>query len=542
MSRSISRDEFVRNLSEGNLLSRDDLRKTLDELAGESSNADCGALAEHLVRTGRLTTYQAAAVLRNRVDELRIGNYIVLDRLGCGGMGTVYKARHRRMQRVVALKVLAQEPGRPSSFAHRFQREVETIAQLSHPNVVMAFDADEDQAGPYLVMEFVDGRDLGSEVEQGGPLSLADALACVLQAARGLDYAHGQRVVHRDVKPSNLLRSTSGLVKVADLGLARLISSEETANRAGLTQAGGIVGTIDFMAPEQALDPTTVDHRADVYSLGCTLHYLLSGRAPYSAASLMALLLKHREASIPPLVDARPDAPAELEVIFQRMVAKNPSDRYSTMAEVVQALEALRHVIPLSEARPDAWRIAQTDTLLTEETLAIDPDEPLPPFDLSLAGPQTLHGSPLSSSEVRRSADMTVVFVECSRPQASIIRSYLEQLGIEKIHSAGSGQQALEIARREGAHVLLSAMHLSDMTGLELAHALHADPRCADVGFVLASSEADGWDPGTELNSSRMVMLAKPFDLPRLARSLAQAIGSAPEDLLSACASPPGVE
>src|SRR5262249_30158193 len=203
------------------------------------------------------------------------------------------------------------------------------------PNIVMAYDADEDEDGPFLVMEFVNGRDLSSEVERGGPLSPADAVDCAQQAARGLECAHAQGIVHRDVKPGNLLRDAAWVVKVADVGVAGLTAPGGSAGTSSLTQAGGVVGTLDYMAPEQALDSTAIDERVDVYSLGCTLYFLLTGRPPYAAGSVMALLLKHRDAPIPSLTAARPDVPPDLDALFRRMVAKNPDGRPAGMAEVV---------------------------------------------------------------------------------------------------------------------------------------------------------------------------------------------------------------
>ena len=221
MSETISCAEFVRTVTESEILCRRTCApRSKGRVARPPSPTPLHSPAASCA--GQLTVFQADALLAGRLPELCIGNYIVLDRLGAGGMGTVFKARHRRMKRIVALKILSRESAGQSSFAQRFQREVETIAQLTHPNIVMAFDADEAQSGLYLVMEFVDGRDLGSEVAAGGPLSTADATDCTLQAARGLAYAHHHGVVHRDVKPANLLRDAAGLVKVADLGLARL--------------------------------------------------------------------------------------------------------------------------------------------------------------------------------------------------------------------------------------------------------------------------------------------------------------------------------
>src|SRR4029079_18569701 len=246
-------------------------------------------------------------------DSLQIGNYDIIDRLGAGGMGTVFKARHRRMKRGVALKVLAANLSKNPLFVKRFQREVETIASLGHPNVVMAYDADEAEAGHFLVMEFVNGRDLAVCVEREGPFSAPHAVNCILQAARGLAYAHTQGIIHRDIKPHNLLRDENNVVKVTDLGLARMNYGDEgPATGAEVTMAGGVIGTADYMPPEQAVDSTTIDHRADIYSLGCTLYYLLTGQVPYTGPTIMAVILKHRDAAIPALRVARPESPAEL--------------------------------------------------------------------------------------------------------------------------------------------------------------------------------------------------------------------------------------
>jgi phosphate ABC transporter phosphate-binding protein len=289
---------------------------------------------------------------------LRIGGYEVLDLLGKGAMGTVYKARHLTMKRVTAVKVLSPEVAKEATFAQRFQREVETLAQLSHPNIVMAFDAGESSAGPFLAMEFIQGRDLASEVKAGGPLSVADALNCISQAARGLEYAHQQGLIHRDIKPSNLMRDVRGVVKVADLGLARINNPQASAAESGLTQAGWILGTVDYIAPEQAVDSTTVDHRVDIYSLGCTLFYLLTGRPMYSGTSQMGLLLQHRDAPPPALPQARPDVQETVNRIYLRMVAKNRHDRYGSMSDLILALEEVRGSSSgqfASTPRPSPW-------------------------------------------------------------------------------------------------------------------------------------------------------------------------------------------
>jgi serine/threonine protein kinase len=516
MPEIIRRAEFVRNLGESGLFSDDDLRRALAVADADPTSSDTDGLAEHLIRSGHLTTFQADAVLRRRFDELRVGNYDVLERLGAGGMGTVYKARHRRMKRVVALKVLAAEPARKASFAPRFQREVETIAKLTHPNIVMAFDADESDAGPFLVMEFVDGRDLGVTVQERGPLALADAIDAILQAARGLEYAHQRGFIHRDVKPANLLRDASGLTKVADLGLARLDEAEGADAVGGLTLAGNVVGTAEFMPPEQAVDSSAVDPRADIYALGCTLYYLVTGRAPYRATSLMGLLLAHRDAPIPALRAARPDAPEALETLFQRMVAKKAGDRLPTMTAVIAALEDIQEAI-LRHAPETSGFAATTE---------FAPDRTYTPTATWPGAPLSGIGAVPSSSEVRRVADLAVVLVEPSRTQAGIIRTFLEQLGIAQIHATGSGAEALAVVKSERADVLLSAMHLSDMTGLDLARTLRGDPECRRVGFVLASSASEGGRSDADL-IAHLAILPKPFDLRTLARALAEAAGLA---------------
>src|SRR6516225_9354877 len=191
MSTKLSRAEFIQNLSDSGLFTPQEVHRALDTVS-ELQAADGEAVARQLVDAGTLTSFQAEAVCERRFDGLVVGNYQVLDRLGQGGMGTVYKARHRRMRRVVAIKILSREVAKSENFIKRFQREVEAVARLSHPNIVMAHDADEAEVGHFLVMEFVNGRDLASEVHERGPLPLDEAVDCVLQAARALEYAHGQ--------------------------------------------------------------------------------------------------------------------------------------------------------------------------------------------------------------------------------------------------------------------------------------------------------------------------------------------------------------
>lgn len=282
-----------------------------------------------------------------------------------GGMGQVYKAEHRRMGRIVAVKILPSRAiGSPESI-RRFQREVRAAAKLIHPNIVTAFDAGEAEGIHYLVMEFVDGRDLATLVKESGGLPMHQAVACVLQAARGLEYAHGEGVVHRDIKPANLLLDKRGTVKILDMGLARLEEAYGPDNASGpgrLTCSGQMMGTCDYMAPEQAMNTHKADRRADIYSLGCTMYRLLTGKPPYEGKTVVEILLAHRERPIPLLRPIRPEIPPALEAICQKMMAKQPEDRYSSMTEVVEAIQACVPASPATPANMD-WDALQGPAL-----------------------------------------------------------------------------------------------------------------------------------------------------------------------------------
>jgi serine/threonine protein kinase/DNA-binding NarL/FixJ family response regulator len=528
MVKRLSRGEFLQNLSESGLFSPEEIHTTL-AASPASQAADGEAVAQHLVASGKLTPYQAAAVGERRFAELVLGNYQILERIGAGGMGTVYKARHRRMKRVVALKVLSASVSQTAKFIQRFQREVEAVAQLSHPNIVMAYDAGEGELGHFLVMEFVNGRDLGREVDKRGPLPVGEAVACVIQAARGLGHAHGQGIIHRDVKPANLLRDVSGVVKVADLGLARFNDplGQPAEGKGGLTQAGAVMGTVDFMPPEQALGLLTLDHRADVYSLGSTLYYLLTGRAPYEGPTIMATLLMHRDAPIPSLCAARPELPAALEAVFQRMVAKKPEERFASMTDVAQALEAVAPAPEFEAKQPVAPAAPQGKAQPPTVDIAEGTPDTLPAPSPAAAPQPTIDASP---SPPAGTGAATVLLVEPSRTQAFIIRKYLQELGFQDVLTAPSGEKALAIARGGPLAAVISAMHLADMTGVQLAEKMREPGPLAAVGFVLITSEADAEAANRVSQAGHAVQLPKPFDRDGLARALAAAVGGSPGD------------
>lgn len=498
--------QLVENVAASGLIAEDELA-SLAALA----NGNPSELLNLLSVNGQLTSFQQAALNEGRGSSLRIGNYDVLDRLGAGGMGTVFKARHRRMKRIVALKVLAANLSQNPLFVKRFQREVETIAALGHPNVVMAYDADEAEVGHFLVMEFVNGLDLAACVERHGPFSMARAVDCILQAARGLAYAHSQGIIHRDVKPHNLLLDENGSIKVTDLGLARLNhGTEGAAAGADVTMAGGVIGTADYMPPEQAVDSTTIDHRADIYSLGCTLHYLLTGQPPYSGATIISLLLKHRDAEIPQLIAARPDTPPQLDDLFRRMLSKTPETRVQQMSDVVSELESIAATLP-REIGPG----------LAATTLEL-------PSGLPTVSASTLDlsRSPESTQAFSTSAlPMTVLIVEPSRVQASIIKGYLDSTSIAVVGSAPTGKAAIEAVRSLRPQVVISAMHLADINGVDLAQQIRTEIKVNAPGFVLITSEAE--DNSAALHKlNRVLLLPKPFTAEQMIQALDKVTGA----------------
>jgi serine/threonine protein kinase len=301
-------------------------------------------LARELVRDEKLTPYQLEAILAGKAALLALGEYVILGRIGEGGMGEVFKAIHRRLKRLAAVKMLRPDTLKSAAAVQRFYQEAKVAALLSHPNIVATYDASEQDGVPYLVMEYVEGCDLATLIKRYGSIALCRALDYVLQAARGLEYAHHRNVLHRDVKPANLLLATDGTVKISDMGLARIIEEEMAGPRQTLaqrlTRQGQMLGTVDYISPEQAVDTRHVDHRADIYSLGCTLCTILTGKPLYEGDTPMAKLLAHCEGPGVSLRDRLPDVPEQLDEVFMKMVAKQVADRYQTMTEVIEHLQA----------------------------------------------------------------------------------------------------------------------------------------------------------------------------------------------------------
>jgi hypothetical protein len=287
-----------------------------------------------LIRREVLTAYQARMILAGRAAELTIGRYALLDELGGGGMGQVFKARDTAMDRLVALKVIRPDLLAGPSAVLRFQQEVKAAARLAHPNIVRAYDAGTSDGRHYLVTELVVGSDLGRELARRGALPPGEACEFARQAALGLQHAYEHGLTHRDVKPSNLLLSAADrVVKVTDFGLARLGDAG-----GGLTAAGSVFGTPDYIAPEQASSATAADIRSDVYSLGCTLYHFMTGEVPFPGDTAMAKLVAHATQEPLSLDDSCPGVNPALAAVVRRMMAKNPADRYATPRDAADAL------------------------------------------------------------------------------------------------------------------------------------------------------------------------------------------------------------
>lgn len=338
----ISTAQFLTHIAESGIFSEEEMGRIMKNVPPDAMNEDCDMLAEHLVQKKQLTTFQAAVLRQEHPGGLVIREYVILDQLGRGGMATVFKARNSQKNQLAAVKVQLPESLDDPESVYRFEREVSASAKVNHPNIVRAYDTFNEEGIRYLVMEFVDGMTLAQAVRKRGPLPVVTALSYILQAAQGLEHAHDRYIVHRDVKPENLLVDSAGMVKILDLGLARFNYAtsgfERTSSEDRLTQAGVVLGTIDYISPEQSNDPRMADNKSDIYSLGCTLYYLLAGKPPYPRETTVAVLMAHCNETTPNLRNLRDDVSPEVQGIYEKMVEKNPKDRYQNMGEVVAAV------------------------------------------------------------------------------------------------------------------------------------------------------------------------------------------------------------
>jgi serine/threonine-protein kinase len=372
-----------------------------DELCALAESADDPqTMARELVKRAWLTPHQANRLIQGNGHELRLGPYVLLERLGEGGMGQVFKARHARLGRVVALKLVRKDRLASAEAVQRFRREIRAAAQLKHPNIVHAYDADEIDGTHFLVMEYVAGTDLARRMREDGSLPIAHACEYIRQAALGLQHAHERGMVHRDIKPANLLVTGSplvadgrqdgasssaldnlppGTVKILDMGLALLAPLHAVSDGTStVTQEGTMMGTPDYMAPEQAVDSHAVDLRTDLYSLGCTFYLLLTGRVPFPGGSLGEKLMKHQLREPRPVEELRPEVSSEVAALVRKLMAKRPEDRIQTAGDLATALTALGTLGDgaLSTQSLDATRVVERSATAPAEAVRARNDQP----------------------------------------------------------------------------------------------------------------------------------------------------------------------
>ena len=343
MSTQLNVESFIAVLKKSRLVEPERIQRLLRETSSSGPNPETAAqLADRLVEENTLTRWQADKLVQGKHRGYFLGKYKLLSLLGKGGMSSVYMAEHLLMRRRCAIKVLPAKRVDDSSYLERFHREAQAAAALDHPNIVRAYDVDHQDDGDreihFIVMEYVDGTSLQDLVPSKGLSSFLDAAEYARQAALGLQHAHENGMIHRDIKPGNLLVDRNGVVRILDLGLARFFLVDEGEEALTLRHDERVLGTADYLAPEQALDSHRVDARADLYSLGCTLYFMVTGQPPFTEGSLAQRLLAHQVKTPPTAESLRPDLPVSLAVIIRKMMAKNPSDRFLTAAETEAAL------------------------------------------------------------------------------------------------------------------------------------------------------------------------------------------------------------
>jgi len=447
---------------------------------------DTQILLARLVDHNLLTEYQAARVEAGTTFGLMLGSYRVLDRLGVGGMGVVFRAEHVRMRRHVAVKVLPLGPDQDQRILRRFLTEIRAIAQLQHPNIVAAFDAGEigspDANTPVLhffVMEYVPGQDLEEYIQDNGPQSPAKACDLMHQVASALAEAHNHNLVHRDIKPSNIRVTPEGQAKLLDFGLARHFHT-------GVTEPGVLLGTVDYMAPEQVQDAHGVDIRADLYALGGTLYWCLTGQPPFPSSGNIVRELTARVNQEPPSVRAkRPDVPEELDAVIRRLMALSPEDRYATPQAVMGAL--------LPFLRPDL-----RDHLL-----------------LPLGGPGTdRHLTELEGTAASTNARRILV-VDDQREIRAFCRCVLQAEGF-LCDEAEGGLAALEAANANAYDLIVLDIDMPDMQGTEVCRRLRENPPSPHLKVLMVSGSNNVDTMAKMLLAGADDFVTKPFSVVQL--------------------------
>jgi serine/threonine-protein kinase len=337
----LSAKSFLGLVQKSGVVPAERLKQALAELSKQAAGkpVHLDQLTQFLIGEGLITQWHYDKLLTRKYKGFFVGQYKLLSLLGTGGMSTVYLAEHTLSGQRRAIKVLPRARVNDKSYLDRFLREGRAAASLSHPNIVRIYDLANEEDVYYMVMEYVPGVDLHQKIQQEGPAPLEDALRYLEQAAAGLAHAHGKRIVHRDIKPANLLLTNDGTVKLLDLGLALLREDQESLT---LLHNEKVMGTADYLAPEQAINSHNVDPRADIYSLGCTFYYLLTGQPPFPDGTIAQRIAMHQSREPKPIRELRPDCPPLVEVLCQRMMKKAPEDRLQSCERIIQAVEKCR--------------------------------------------------------------------------------------------------------------------------------------------------------------------------------------------------------
>jgi len=440
---------------------------------------DTGALLTLLQEFALITEYQANRIEAGTIHGLILGNYRVLDRLGAGAMGVVFKAEHYRMRRQVAIKCLPLLPGQDKKLLMRFFTEMRAVAQLQHPNIVAAFDAGElaakGQDTPtihYFVMEYVLGEDLEQHVVNRGPLPIAKACDLGYQMASALSEAHKHNLVHRDIKPSNVRINSEEQAKLLDFGLARHFQHRHT-------EPGTVLGTLDYMAPEQAQDAGSVDIRADIYALGASLYWCLTAEPPFATqGSLIQAVTQRLTQTAPSIRALRPEVSIELEAVLARMMALKPEDRYATPEAVMKAL------VPFLKPELNDSSV----------NLALD----------NRSAHQGLVGLP-NYGQGRR-----VLIVDDHAIVREFARVTLEAEGFQ-CTEAPDGEQGLGLARAEPFDLLLLDIDMPRMQGTEVLRQLREEPPRPHLKIIMVSGRATANEMATMLVAGADGYLTKPF-------------------------------
>jgi eukaryotic-like serine/threonine-protein kinase len=432
---SVSAAEFLAALERAGVLPEAKWREVQDRFVPTSALDDPLALAKTLVDQGTLTEFQARRLLRGK-GGLTFGRYALVDHVGQGARGRVFKARHTLMDRVVALKVVLPDKELNTAAVDRFFREMKIVALLDHPNVVRAIDADIHAGHPYIVMEYLEGDDLGHLFVRRGPMPPELVIDYMAQAARGLAHAHEKGVIHRDIKPTNLFVVNTGIVKVLDLGCGELVGGAGQPGNVFDTDEGIVVGTTDFMSPEQVKDEA-IDARTDLFSLGCTMYRLLSGEYAFPGTTREDRLAKRIRKRHVPITQVRPDLSEELVAIVDRLLAIQREDRFSSATLAAEALESLIPPTGRSEREKGAKPRKKPDS---REAVPL-PAEPEAPLDWSVIESALRPSRPAA----RKSSSL----VETTAPKAPSSKGLFTHRKVLEEEGAESGREMHKSYRNE---------------------------------------------------------------------------------------------